>query len=419
MTFIHIKHLSIPLINLYGKLMAKITLTNIGSRYGSIDAINANFDAIESAIQNTFSRDGEGPNTLEATVDANNQRIINLPTPVNSSEPATKGWVEAQPNQAASSATAAAASAAAAAVSEANAEVAAEQVVDWEWKNGWTTGVAYKVNNIVSVPSGTYEGWSFICIVNHTAGSTFATDYSAGKWYILAKRGSTGVGTGDMLAANNLSDLANYGTARTNLSVPSTNGTGATGTWAINVTGNAATATTVATNAITESKIADEAIVGNKIKRFIYMAVRTVAAADTYSAEIGSGYQPLNTSTTSLTNVVGVRYTIDKYNGSLRFKATQAGGYYYYTGYDGTQEIAYTTSTLQLYKNGTLIQTYTKGDGGSVVRTNDLSIVPGDVIEWRHRTDNSAGNASIVSTSVLGSNGYTTRPAYITYTEGV
>ena len=74
--------------------MPKITLTSLGSRYGSIDALNANFEAIEEAFDNTFSRDGTGPNTLEANVDANSFRIINLPTPEADDEAATKGYVD-------------------------------------------------------------------------------------------------------------------------------------------------------------------------------------------------------------------------------------------------------------------------------------------------------------------------------------
>ena len=62
--------------------MAKVVLNTIGSRYGSIDALNANFTAIEEAFENTFSRDGEGPNALEANLDAGSFRIINLPAPV-------------------------------------------------------------------------------------------------------------------------------------------------------------------------------------------------------------------------------------------------------------------------------------------------------------------------------------------------
>lgn len=70
----------------------KVTLTTLTSRYGSIDALNANFEVLADAIENTLSRDGTGPNALEANVDANSYRIINLPDPLNNSEPVTLGW---------------------------------------------------------------------------------------------------------------------------------------------------------------------------------------------------------------------------------------------------------------------------------------------------------------------------------------
>lgn len=74
--------------------MAKITLSTIGSRYGSIDALNANFDAIEEAFENTVSRDGTGPNFLTANLDANSSRIINLPAPTLGHEAANKAYVD-------------------------------------------------------------------------------------------------------------------------------------------------------------------------------------------------------------------------------------------------------------------------------------------------------------------------------------
>ena len=57
--------------------MAKLTLNTIGSRYGSIDALNDNFNAIETAIENTFSLDGTSPNALEADLDMNSNDILN------------------------------------------------------------------------------------------------------------------------------------------------------------------------------------------------------------------------------------------------------------------------------------------------------------------------------------------------------
>ena len=69
--------------------MAKLSLTPIGSRYGSIDALNANFDAIEAAIENTFSLDGTTPNTIDSNIDLDSNRIINLGNAVNNSDAVT------------------------------------------------------------------------------------------------------------------------------------------------------------------------------------------------------------------------------------------------------------------------------------------------------------------------------------------
>lgn len=78
--------------------MAKVVLTTLTSRYGSIDALNDNFDAIALALENTLSRDGTIPNDLEADLDANSNRIINLPTPISNSEAATKEYVDTVTN---------------------------------------------------------------------------------------------------------------------------------------------------------------------------------------------------------------------------------------------------------------------------------------------------------------------------------
>jgi hypothetical protein len=160
--------------------------------------------------------------------------------------------------------------------------------------------------------------------------------------------------------------------------------------------------------AITEGASGAPRIVGLAAKRFADFAVLTVSAADTYSAATGSNPEPLAISTASVFEVVAYRYTVDKYTGSLRFKTNQRGGSYN-TGYG----VNTTTSTLRIFKNGSLISTYTQNGATFVTRTNDIAIVPGDVIEWRHLTNDSLGSVGISSTVVLGSNGYTTRPLYI------
>lgn len=58
--------------------MSKLSLNTIGSRYGSIDALNDNFDAIEAAIENTLSLDGTSPNEMEADLDLNGNDLLNV-----------------------------------------------------------------------------------------------------------------------------------------------------------------------------------------------------------------------------------------------------------------------------------------------------------------------------------------------------
>lgn len=69
--------------------MAKLTLTDIfNTLAGSIiSAFNNNNTAIENAIENTLSRDGTGPNEMNAQLDMNSNKIINLPAATTSTEP--------------------------------------------------------------------------------------------------------------------------------------------------------------------------------------------------------------------------------------------------------------------------------------------------------------------------------------------
>lgn len=122
--------------------MSKIslaTLATLRNDASAIAAINANFQAIADFLENTFSRDGTSPNTLEATLDANNNRIVNLPAPSSDTEPmrlvdlpsSTSGLATAiaqattQATNASGSATAASSSASAAASSASAASTSA------------------------------------------------------------------------------------------------------------------------------------------------------------------------------------------------------------------------------------------------------------------------------------------------------
>lgn len=94
--------------------MAKLTLTDLSSIQNdtsAISKINTNHAAIETAFDNTLSRDGTSPNQMLADLDMNSKRILNLPEPTSDNEPVR--LIDYTPG--ASSAEAAASAAAAAA----------------------------------------------------------------------------------------------------------------------------------------------------------------------------------------------------------------------------------------------------------------------------------------------------------------
>lgn len=72
--------------------MAKLTLTDLSSLSNEtsvINTINNNNTAIETALENTLSRDGTVPNVMEAGFDMNSNRILNLPNATDLQEPVT------------------------------------------------------------------------------------------------------------------------------------------------------------------------------------------------------------------------------------------------------------------------------------------------------------------------------------------
>lgn len=77
--------------------MSKITLTEVGNLRNEttgVQAINDNFDTIVEAIDNTLSRDGTSPNSMDSDLDMDSNRIYNLPEPTTDSEAATKSYVD-------------------------------------------------------------------------------------------------------------------------------------------------------------------------------------------------------------------------------------------------------------------------------------------------------------------------------------
>jgi hypothetical protein len=70
--------------------MSKVTLNDLASlanEASAIASINSNNTALETAFENTLSRDGTSPNTMGANIDMNSNRVLNLPEPVADQEP--------------------------------------------------------------------------------------------------------------------------------------------------------------------------------------------------------------------------------------------------------------------------------------------------------------------------------------------
>lgn len=158
----------------------KPSLTDITSGYASNATVNSNNTAIEDAFDNTLSLDGSTPNAMNADLDLNSNDINNAGT-VSASTFKVGGVTITSSNY----------------------------VPDW--KGGWVTATSYVINDMVRE-----DGIVYICLEAHTSG-TFSTDLGTTKWEVFAQKGSAGAGTGDLLAANNLSDVDNTTTARTNL----------------------------------------------------------------------------------------------------------------------------------------------------------------------------------------------------------
>lgn len=163
----------------------KPTISTLVGGFVSAGRLNNIFQQILSAFDNTISRDGSTPNQMEADLDLNNNNLLNV-----------RGLdVE-------------------------TLEIDGIDVVSLaavpSWKGAWTTSTVYVANDIVR-----NEGSSYICLVGHTSG-TFSVDLGTNYWELMAQRGAAGAGTGDMVASNNLGDVADVGTARANLGLTDT-----------------------------------------------------------------------------------------------------------------------------------------------------------------------------------------------------
>ena len=223
----------------------------------------------------------------------------------------------ASETNAATSETNAALSETAAALSETNAAdsaALAATYVPMDWVGDWTTAVAYVINDGVS-----YLGNGYVCREAHTSG-VFATDLGAGKWQLISQKGAdgrgivsvvrtsgtgapgtadtytitytdattstyqvwngtNGTGLGDMIAANNLSDLTNVSTARANLGL-----------------GTAATTDSTAYATAAQGSLADTALQTDDIGTSVQAYDADIAVVPATQAEMEAGTETANRS---------------------------------------------------------------------------------------------------------------------------
>lgn len=186
--------------------MAKVTLSSLASlqnEASAIAAINANFTAIAEYIERSLSRDGTSPNTMTFVLDMNSQRITNLAEPSVATDGATKNYVD---------------EVAGAGVEGPAGTNGTNGTNGTDGEDGWAPVIAVesdgdrRVLNITDWISGTGTKPSTGYI-----GATGLEALIANAVDIRGAQGTSGPGSGDLLAANNLSDISSAATARTNL----------------------------------------------------------------------------------------------------------------------------------------------------------------------------------------------------------
>jgi hypothetical protein len=128
------------------------------------------------------------------------------------------------------------------------------------------------------------------------------------------------------------------------------------------------------------------------------LLVLTVSAADTVAVDRGHGPVVGTTTTTTTTEVVAQTYTILTYTGSMRFVATHISG-------DNNIAILY------IYKNDVLVNSWSRAGTAPIERVQDISIIEGDVIEWRHKVT-SGISSSFADPAVKASDGYVIQHLY-------
>ena len=198
------------------------TVKNISSGYSSNTQLNFNFEALRDGFDNTLSLDGSTPNAMAADLDLGTNDLINAGaiqgsslkiggttltlTDISNLQEESKRFLDP-------------------AASEPTTRDDGSTLVAGDIFYNTTDDITYQWSGSAWVSSIGATGAQGPTGATGSTGATGATGSTGaqgtqGIQGIQGETGDTGpAGSGDMLASNNLSDLANAGTARTNLGV--------------------------------------------------------------------------------------------------------------------------------------------------------------------------------------------------------